>query len=639
MAYTHADGEYFLYNNQGQVISPTHPYLSPNHSDEANAQKASEFQDVLSYPTYPSTYPTHPSHHREWSKSTTSTQVSSGKPFLPSSSTSIKKSLAFDTSGSWIPEIIAVIIALGAVGSIIGILAKFNGHALPEWPYYITLNALIAVLAAVTAAAMNISLQNSMSQLKWIRFKETRTRLSDMEAYDEASRGTWGAIKLMFTFRGGFLGTFGAFISIIVLLLGPFAQQIVTYQTREVESLEGASVARALNYTGALPGTTSSTGFVPILPLKSAVYNGLFAENGRPTAALAFECQSGNCTFDHYDTLGVCGECVDLTPFIQEYCAAGKSSDDCGWQVPQGAKLSDSSEVFSMTSQIPSARGDQPHSSIVRLIFMGTEAYDGRAGEVKPWARQCTLSACVQTLETVVSNGVLAEKTIGIESNNTVVDNSNLKDGNDHDVYIAGKDGTQYQLSIEAMLAMRGWFSTLFTNGSASRSTSAYNRTITDNSVVVNLTVGISSGETFFDSDIVTAFYWNYYEYADGLDLLVNDTATSMTVAFRSFSGAGPVSGRAVYMESFVQVHWGFAIVPILVVLGAAVFLLAMIYQSRKSTTQVWKSSALAMLFHGLDDNAKNHFVHARSAQEQNAQARATKVQLEDSDDITLLRM
>ncbi|KAI0509150.1 hypothetical protein F5B22DRAFT_649197 [Xylaria bambusicola] len=638
MAYTHVDGEYFIYNNQGQVISPNHPYISPTQGGQLNAQK-SEFQEISSYHAYPSSSPNYPSHHRGWSESTTSTHISSGKPFLPSSSSSIKKSFTLNTGGSWIPEIISVVIAFGAVGSMIGVLAKFNGHALPEWPYYITLNALIAVLAAVTASAMNMSLQNSMSQLKWVRFKKSRTRLSDMEVYDEASRGIWGAMKLLFTYRGSLLGSFGAFVSIIVLLLGPFAQQIVVYQTREAESLEGASVSRALNYTGALPGTSSSTGFVPILPLKSAVYNGLFAENGRPEASLAFDCQSGNCTFDPYDTLGVCAQCVDLTPFIQEYCAAGRASGNCGWQVPQGAELADSTEVFSMTSQIPSARGDQPHSSIVRLIFMGTEAYNGRAGEVNPWARQCTLSACVQTLETTISNGVLDEKTVDIRTNTTVLDNTDLNDGYDHNVYVDGKDGTQYKLSIEAMLAMRGWFSTLFTNGSASRSTSAYNRTITDNSVVVNLTVGISSGETFFDSDIVTAFYWNYYEYANGLDLLVNDTATSMTVAFRSFSGAAPVSGRAVYTESYVQVRWSFAIVPIFVVIGAAIFLLAMIYQSRKSATQVWKSSALAMLFHGLDENAKNHFMHARSLQEQNAQARATKVQLEESDDITLLRM
>jgi hypothetical protein len=379
---------------------------------------------------------------------------------------------------------------------------------------------------------------------------------------------------------------------------------------------------------------------VPILPLKSAVYNGLFAENGRPGAALAFECQSGNCTWDHYDTLGVCAECVDLTPFIQAYCGAEKKgSDNCGWQVPQGAKLTDSNEVFSMTSQIPAARGDQPHSTIMRLIFMGTEAHGGRAGEMKPWARQCTLSACLQTLETRVANGVMAEKTIDTKINATVLDNSNLDDGHDHDVYVVGGDGTPYLLGIEAMLSMRGWFESLFADGSASRSAAAYNRTITDNSVVVNLTVGISSGETFFDSDIVTAFYWNYYEYADGLDMLVRDMATSMTVAFRSFAGAVPVAGRAIYTESYVHVRWGFAVVPIVVVVGAVLFLVAAVYRSKRATVKVWKSSALAMLFHGLDDGTKAHFGHAQSLQEQKHQAHAIKVRLEESDDGTLLRM
>ncbi|KAI0402461.1 hypothetical protein F4802DRAFT_369830 [Xylaria palmicola] len=639
MAYTHMNDDYFLYNTQGQMISQDIQYASPVHDEQPSAQKASNFQSIALYHTVPKTDMAAPSHHRGWSGSTISTHISSGKPFLPSFSASAEKVRPLSTDGSWVPEVIAVTIALGAVGAIMGVLARFDGHGLPEWPYYITLNALIAVLSAVTTATMNIPLQNSMSQLKWIRFKESRARLSDMEAFDEASRGTWGAIKLLFTVRGGILASFGATVSIIALLLGPFAQQIVTYQTREIDSLQGASVPRALNYTGALPGNTSLTGFVPILPLKSAVYNGLFAENGRPGAALAFECRSGNCTWDHYDTLGVCAECVDLTPFIREYCAAGSQSANCGWQVPQGAKLANSKEVFSTTSQIPSARGDQAHSSIMRLIFMGTEAFDGQPGETKPWARQCTLSACLQTLETKVSNGVLAEKTIDAKVNRTVLDNSDLDDGHDHNVYVGSEDGTQYLLGIEAMLSMRGWFYSLFANGSASRSEAAYNRTITGSSVVVNLTVGISTGETFFDSDIVTAFYWNYYEYANGLDLLVNDMATSMTVAFRSFAGAVPVPGRSIYTESYVHVRWGFAIVPILVVVGAALFLVAAVYRSRKSSTQVWKSSALAMLFHGLDDGTKVYFADIRSLREQEAQARNTKVQLEESDDGTLLRI
>ncbi|KAI0871872.1 hypothetical protein GGS24DRAFT_503389 [Hypoxylon argillaceum] len=630
MAYPRSDNGYFLYDAQGHGISPNGLPISTAYGEESRTQK--------DYAPLPNTTGFTPSHQRDWSGSTVSTNISSKKPFLPSTSSSAKGRL-FSTDGTWIPEITAVTISLGAVGSILGILAKFNGHALPEWPYYITLNALIALLAAVTTATMNISVQNSMSQLKWIRFNESRTRLSDMDAIDEASRGTLGSIKLLFTLRGGFLGTLGATISIIALLLGPFAQQVVTYQTKNIEFNQGATVSRALNYTGALPGNTSSTGFVPILPLKSSVYNGLFAENGRPGASLAFECQSGNCTWNHFDTLGVCAECVDLTPFVLQFCAPGAMADDCGWQVPQGARLNDRSDVFSLTSQIPTAKGDQPHSSILRLIFMGTESYDGQAGEIKPWSRQCTISACLQTLETTVSNGIMTEKIVDSQINRTVLDNTNLNDGLDHGVYVVGGDGTEYLLSIEAMLSMRGWFSTLFANGSASRSAASYNRTVTDNTVVVNLTVGISSGETFFDSDIVTAFYWNYYEYADGLDLLVGDLATSMTVAFRSFAGAVPVSGSAIYMISYVHVRWGFAILPIIVVAGAALFLVAIFYQSRKSTTQVWKSSSLAMLFHGLDEGTKSQFANTNTLREQKAQARVTKVKLEESDDGILLRM
>ncbi|CAJ2500252.1 Uu.00g031050.m01.CDS01 [Anthostomella pinea] len=468
---------------------------------------------------------------------------------------------------------------------------------------------------------MNVSLQNGLSQLKWIRFKHSRAPLMDMERFDDASRGTLGALKLLIFGRGGFVRSFGVVIALGALLLGPLAQQVVKYESKAVESLEGASVNRALNYTGALPGTTSPTGFVPILPLKSAVYNGLFAENGRPGASLAFECQTGNCTWDHYETLGVCSEGIDLTPFIDQYCASNATFGDCGWQVPQGAKLNNSLEVFSMTSQVPAAHGDLPHSMIMKLIFMGTEAYDGLAGEIKPWAKQCSLSACVQTLETTVSNGVMSETVVHSDVNQTILDNTDLDDGHDHNVYSIGSDGSAYMVSLDAMLSMRG--------------PAAFNRTVTDSTVVVNLTVGISSGKTFFDPDVVTeAFYWNYYEYADGLYMLMRDTATSMTVAFRGFGAdAEPVAGRALSDELHVSVRWAFAVFPVVLVFGTALFLVAAIYHTEKTGTQVWKSSALAVLFHGLDDDTKAQFGHVSNLEEQMSVAKDVKVQLGESDD------
>ena len=55
------------------------------------------------------------------------------------------------------------------------------------------------------------------------------------------------------------LGSSGAIIAIVALALGPFAQQVATYRTRMVLTKEPATIPTALNYTGVLPGKSSSS--------------------------------------------------------------------------------------------------------------------------------------------------------------------------------------------------------------------------------------------------------------------------------------------------------------------------------------------------------------------------------------------
>lgn len=441
---------------------------------------------------------------------------------------------------------------------------------------------------------------------------------------------------------------------------------------RAVNHSQNATIPRALNFTGALPGTTSPSkpslpslkdlsrhiiivilikilfsrllaGYVPVLPLKSAVYNGLFAENGRPGASLKADCQTGNCTWPAFDTLGVCYECVPLTSLMTKYCDGSPTGNasDCGWQVPQGAKLNGSHQVFSMTPYIPSATGDMPHSTILRLIFMGTEAAGGPPGNNNPWAQQCSLSACLQTVNATVTIGALSENVTHSFVNQTVVDTTTQPAGADLGVYVSDKNATSpstaYLLGQDSMLSLRGWFTSVFAAGGATRTTNNSTMTINDRTVAVNLTVGISNGTTFFDSDIVTAFYWNYYEYPkgseNGIAMLMADVATSVTVAFRSLWGAEPVHGAAVSTESYIHVRWGFLVLPVLIVLGADLFLVGAIYQTQKTRTRPLKSSALAMLFHGLEDDTRARFGSTDSLQEKKRQARTVHVQLDESHD------
>lgn len=145
---------------------------------------------------------------------------------------------------------------------------------------------------------------------------------------------------------------FGAVFVIIALLISPFSQQIAD---RSCPLHAAATNYRALNYSLVLPGASELAAFVPILPLKAAVYNGLFAENGKPWLSLPFTCQTGNCTWEPFDTLAVCSSCVDMSVYMSRFCANGPPKDgdksSCGWSLSLGARINSSFDVFTTSSR------------------------------------------------------------------------------------------------------------------------------------------------------------------------------------------------------------------------------------------------------------------------------------------------
>lgn len=153
------------------------------------------------------------------------------------------------------------------------------------------------------------------------------------------------------------IGSFGAVAVIVALFVSPFAQQIATYRTLSKGSDTGATNFRAMNFTMALPGLDASTPFVPVLPIKAAVYNGLFMENNRPWTNLPVICKTGNCTWEPFDTLAVSNKCVDMTPYMVKSCGENSTKDDCGWETMDGKAVLNAGEVFSMTSQVNDLQG------------------------------------------------------------------------------------------------------------------------------------------------------------------------------------------------------------------------------------------------------------------------------------------
>jgi len=387
--------------------------------------------------------------------------------------------------------------------------------------------------------------------------------------------------------------------------------------------------------------------------MKAAVYNGLFAEDTAPIT-MPFSCPTGNCTFSMYDTLAFCSECNAMTTLMTRYCVNGTPTDGnystCGWQLPKVAYLNSSSDVFSLTPEFPSPNGSLPQSAIVKLTFMGTERPETGPGVLNPWAMSCTLEACVQTIQSVVVEGNLIETVTNTLRNSTVMNTTKLLADPNGDADFAANfttpKGETYFLSAYALVGLRNWFGTLFTKGSSSYYSPNTTTALRETAVPANYSIGLgnwtSQGLRIFDTDVIQAFYWNYYEYEMGLNVAMDELAQSMTIMIRSYllnEGYGNcyqgtcVQGFAQSVEAFVHVRWGFITLPVLVVVLTAVFLVGPMLGSRWSRVSLFKSSALAMVFHGLDRDARASFARSGSLEEKKTLARDVRVQLADYGD------
>lgn len=102
----------------------------------------------------------------------------------------------------WLWEWIAWLIALLAIAAIVGVLVAFDNKSVPDWPWGITLGALVSVLATVATVGLAEPLAAGLGQARWLWYTEER-RLADFELVDNASRGPVGSAWLVLRGKGG----------------------------------------------------------------------------------------------------------------------------------------------------------------------------------------------------------------------------------------------------------------------------------------------------------------------------------------------------------------------------------------------------------------------------------------------------
>lgn len=119
---------------------------------------------------------------------------------------SMGESPTYSTLRWWYLEIGCCFLAVASLVAQAIVLWQYDGKPQDAWPSTtLTLNGLIAILSTVCRATFMIAVGAILSQAKWNHFSGKKGgyhRLDDFTLIDDASRGSWGSLQLMWRFKG-----------------------------------------------------------------------------------------------------------------------------------------------------------------------------------------------------------------------------------------------------------------------------------------------------------------------------------------------------------------------------------------------------------------------------------------------------
>ncbi|RGP71209.1 carboxylic ester hydrolase [Fusarium longipes] len=232
---------------------------------------------------------------------------------------------------AWTWEYWALAGSLVSLAVMITLLRVFDGKKVFAWNT-ITLNTIVSILSLVTKANLAYILAECMAQWKWLLFADQERPLMDFDRIDAATRGPLGSLRVLLRTRKALNLQFGAALTLLVVGLDPFAQQIVqlrqnvVFEQRSAQQIgDVALISRATSYSMGQTTVLQDTGMnatkynytvvntqIP-LSMESAIMTGLSRSPWEVARETLVQCPTGNCTWNQFNTLGVCHKCNNIT--------------------------------------------------------------------------------------------------------------------------------------------------------------------------------------------------------------------------------------------------------------------------------------------------------------------------------------
>ncbi|KAK7512480.1 uncharacterized protein IWZ02DRAFT_502326 [Phyllosticta citriasiana] len=434
---------------------------------------------------------------------------------------------------AWIWEILSIALSFIALAVMAGILYKIDDKPLNWWTLPIRPNSLISIPAAIAKAALVLPATESISQLKWLYVGSSSRRLTDLQRFDDASRGPWGSF------------TFLIYPSRSITAIGPTASTPSAY----------AYDAGIVRGSGATFDSDSKDD-----QMQGAMFAGAY---GLSSGSL-LQCPTGNCTWDPCVTLRVCSSCLDVTAECDQTCSSNSKSDSvsfCSYttrnDITLGLEIEADGQVRS--TQLNSTvrhgfameDGGITQSIILRIPLMeGEDIPTPEDVEIQ----QCTFSWClraylVQSMENAVATPV---SSVNSRLRFAEIDSSDyysiVTGAGEQFLTVMSDNGDIYQINYSNQESISNLLGHLLT---------------------IKMSFVVGTGAT---SDQSFGLDRTLYK-SSNLSALFQNVADEMTARLRRSDNVTQVSGEATRTETYICVDWLWFILPVALALGTFLLL------------------------------------------------------------------
>ncbi|KAH6652219.1 hypothetical protein BKA67DRAFT_573338 [Truncatella angustata] len=373
---------------------------------------------------------------------------------VPGSTSRHQRRTRLGATRAWAWEIVSLLVAIGLIVAIFVILAKQHNKPVDDWTFVLNLNSLIALLSTIYRAAIVVIAAEIISQEKWTVFWSSKNPqpLQNFKRFDAASRGIWGAVRILsIAVRHSLSASLCAIIILISFAVGPFTQQAIGTVNRD-HLLQDSNppylpVAHAVDDTN-LSFVNTKGALFGGRDLNADAQTSMFSAFLNPRSndlKIDTDCSTGNCIFrslqtgslSHtqnettHHTAGMCSSCFDVSSLIQ---ARKSSGGPTTYLLPDGTNqtsLRDPSsnapilvvntvEGMSWAGDVISQEQQKQFrwaaANVTILTFGPADESEREGGDVsKPVAVACSLYPCLRSYSASVSGGNLSESLVRSE--------------------------------------------------------------------------------------------------------------------------------------------------------------------------------------------------------------------------------